>query len=173
MAAHGKTSWSLSTLPVEGFKGGDAVFRTIETPYGTLSAIICNDTNHEEIVAQAGKNGTTILFAPSLEYQAIDPIHAHMATARAIENGVTLVRQADNGLSIVVDPYGRVIASMDHFNNSERVMVANVPIQSTLTLYPYTGDLFAWLAIAGFVALVVVAFVRRRKVEQAVAPAYS
>ena len=150
-------------VALEGTAGGDGILRTVETPFGTLSGIICNDTNHEEVVAQAGKNGTDILFAPSMEVKAIDPIHAHMAMYRAIENGITLVRQADNGLSIVVDPYGRFIATMDHFNSAERVMVAQVPIQSTFTLYPFIGDLFAWLAIAGFVGITIWAIVRGRR----------
>jgi apolipoprotein N-acyltransferase len=160
-------------VALEGTAGGDGVLRTVETPFGTLSGIICNDTNHEEIVAQAGKNGTDILFAPSMEVKAIDPVHAHMATYRAIENGVTLVRQADNGLSIVVDPYGRVAANMDHFNNSERIMVAKVPIQSTFTLYPYIGDLFAWLAVVGFVVIAIVGIVQWRKEKKAAKTAQS
>lgn len=158
-------------VALEGTKGGDGVLRTVKTPVGTLSGIVCNDTNHEEVVTQAGRNGTDILFAPSLEYRQIDPIHAHMASYRAIENGITLVRQADNGLSIVVDPYGRVTASMDHFNNTERVMVAKVPILSTFTIYPYIGDLFAWLAVAGLIALIVVGIVLRRREKRAAATA--
>jgi apolipoprotein N-acyltransferase len=150
---------------LDGAVPGDGILSTVETPFGTLSGIICNDTDHEEIVAQVGKNGTDILFSPSMEYQAIDPIHAHMAIYRAIENGVTLVRQADNGLSIVVDPYGRVSATMDHFNSTERVMVAQVPILSTFTIYPYIGDLFAWLAIAGFLAITAWVVVRGRRVK--------
>lgn len=148
---------------LEGFVPGDGVLHTVSTPYGTLSAIVCNDTNHEEVVAQAGRNGTDILFSPSMEWQAIDPLHAHMATYRAVENGVTLVRQADNGLSIVVDPYGRVSASMDHFNNTDRVMVAQVPMLSTFTIYPYIGDLFAWLAIAGLVSIAIWAVAHGRR----------
>ena len=151
---------------LDGAVPGDGILRTVETPFGTLSGIICNDTDHEEMVTQAGQNGTDILFSPSMEYQAIDPIHAHMAMYRAIENGVTLVRQADNGLSIVVDPYGRVSATMDHFNNSERVMVAKVPILSTFTIYPYIGDLFAWLAIAGFLVITIWVVVRGRRAKR-------
>lgn len=150
---------------LEGSVPGDGILRTVDTPYGTLSAIICNDTDHEEVITQSGRNGTDILFSPSMEYQAIDPLHAHMATYRAIENGVTLVRQADNGLSIVVDPYGRVSATMDHFNNTERVMVAQVPILSTFTVYPYIGDLFAWLAMAGLIGLIIWAVVNRRRAK--------
>jgi len=150
---------------LEGIKGADGILRTVETPFGTISGLICNDTYHEETVTQAGRNGTDILFSPSLEYRQTDPLQAHMAMYRAIENGVTLVRQADNGLSIVVDPYRRFVATMDHFNNTERVMVAKVPVLSVFTIYPYIGDLFAWLALAGLAAMVVVVIVqgRRRK----------
>ena len=70
-----------------------------------------------------------------------------MAAYRAIENGITIVRQADNGLSVVIDPYGRTVAAMDHFTEGERVLVAQVPVGRVATLYPYTPDLFAWLAI--------------------------
>jgi apolipoprotein N-acyltransferase len=148
---------------LEGTKGGDGILHTVETPFGTLSGIICNDTYHEEVVAQAGRNGTDILFSPTLGYRQTDPIQAHMAMFRAIENGVTHIRQADNGLSIVVDPYGRVSATMDHFNNTERVMVAKAPILSTFTIYPYIGDLFAWLAVVGFVVITIMAVIQGRR----------
>jgi len=54
---------------LEGFKPGDGVLRTVQTPFGTLSGIICNDTNHEEIVTQAGRNSTDIILSPSLEFR--------------------------------------------------------------------------------------------------------
>jgi apolipoprotein N-acyltransferase len=153
---------------LDGAAAGDGILRTAQTPFGTLSGIICNDTNHEEVVAQAGRNGTDILLSPSLEVREVDPIHAHMGIYRAVENGVTVVRQADNGLSFVVDPYGRTLAAMDHWTATERVMVAQVPTSSSVfTLYPYIGDLFAWLAIAGFVAMTVSVVVRRRKARRA------
>jgi apolipoprotein N-acyltransferase len=153
----------------EGFKPGDGVLRTFETPFGVFSGLVCNDTNHQEVVAQAGRNGTQVLFSPSFEYRGIDPIHAHMAAYRAVENGITLVRQADNGLSIVVDPYGRMVASTDHFIPGERVMAAQVPIYATnFTLYSYAPDLFGWLSIIGFAAITIVAVVQGRKAKQAV-----
>jgi apolipoprotein N-acyltransferase len=151
---------------MEGTRGGDGILRTVETPFGTLSGIICNDTNHEEVVAQAGRNGADILLSPSLEYRAIDPIHAHMAIYRAIENGVTVVRQADNGLSFVADPYGRVLAAVDHWTASERVLLAQVPAKAgVFTIYPYIGDLFAWLSVVGFVVIAVWGVVLWRKAK--------
>lgn len=147
---------------MEGTRGGDGILRTVDTAFGRLSGIVCNDTNHEEVVLQAGRNGTDILLSPSLEYREIDPIHAHMAIFRAVENGITVVRQADNGLSFVADPYGRVWAAMDHWTASERVMPAQVPVYDRVfTVYPYIGDLFGWLAAVGFAGVVVWAVVRR------------
>ncbi|MCK5428993.1 MAG: hypothetical protein KAI94_05950, partial [Anaerolineales bacterium] len=151
----------------EGSKPGDGVLLTVETPFGTISGVICNDTNHQEVIAQAGRNGTDILLSPSLEFRGIDPMHAHMAIYRAIENGVVLVRQADNGLSIVSDPYGRVLAATDHFTSSERVMVAQVPTYSVTTLYSYTPDWFAWLAMAGFVVIMIVGIIQGRRAKRA------
>ena len=150
-------------VAIEGTKGGDGILRTADT----MSGIVCNDTNHEEVVAQAGKNGTDMLFSPSLEYQAIDPIHAHMAIFRAVENGITLVRQADNGKSIVVDPFGRVLAQTDHWTASERVMIAQVPVSSAFTLYPYIGDAFAWLSLAGFTIMLVMHIIKGRREKNA------
>jgi apolipoprotein N-acyltransferase len=136
---------------IEGFKAGDGVLRTVETPYGALSGIICWDTFFQKPVQQAGRNGTDILLSTSYEFRAIVPMHAQITTFRAIENGVSLVRVADNGISFVVDPYGRTIASVDFFNASERVMVAQVPAYHVRTIYSIIGDLFGWLAVAGLV----------------------
>jgi apolipoprotein N-acyltransferase len=159
---------------IEGFQPGDGVLRTVETAYGTLSGVICWDTDIPGTVLQAGRNGTDILLSPSLDYRAVDPIHAQMAMFRAIENGVSVVRQADNGLSIVTDPYGRTLAAVDHFTTSERATVAQVPTQGVFTFYSVIGDLFAWLCVLGFVAMVVwgvVQWFRSRRARRAHSPA--
>ena len=152
---------------LDGAVPGDGILRTVETPYGTLSGIICNDTYHEEVVTQAGRNGTDILFSPTLGWRQTNPLQAHMAMYRAIENGVTHIRQADNDLSIAVDPYGRLTATMDHFNSTERVMVSQVPILSTFTIYSYIGDLFAWLCIVGFIVVMAWGIVQGRREKRA------
>jgi apolipoprotein N-acyltransferase len=155
---------------LEGFLPGDGVLRTVETPYGTLSGIICWDTDFPTVVSQAGRNGTDILLSPSLDIRSIDPMHAQMAVFRAIENGVSVVRQSDNALSIVADPYGRTLAAVDHFTSNEWVMVAQVPTKGVFTLYSVIGDLFGWLAVVGFVVIVGWGVVLWRKARRAKAP---
>jgi apolipoprotein N-acyltransferase len=151
---------------IEGFKSGDGILRTVETPHGTLSGIICWDTFFHKPVLQASRNGTDILLSTSFEFRAIVPMHAQITTFRAIENGVSLVRVADNGISFVTDPYGRWLASVDFFNTSERVMVAQVPAFHVTTIYSIIGDLFGWLAVAGFVTITAAAVIRSRVKKQ-------
>jgi apolipoprotein N-acyltransferase len=149
---------------------GDGQLQTVATPFGTLSAIICWDTDFPGTVLQAGRNGTDILISPSLEFRELDPTHAYMAMARAIENGVSMVRVADNGLSVAYDPYGRGLAAVDHFTAGQRVLLAQVPTAGVNTLYPIIGDLFGWLAVAGFLASIVIGLVRGRRKTLAEAP---
>lgn len=144
---------------IEGFLPGDRILRSVETPYGTLSGIICWDADFPAVVRQAGRNGADILLVPGRDWRQIDPLHTHMAVFRAIENGVSLVRQVDHGLSLAVDPYGRVQAAQDHFAGSEQVMVAQVPTHGVSTIYPVIGDLAGWLAVVGLVVIVVWAVV--------------
>jgi apolipoprotein N-acyltransferase len=151
---------------IEGLEPGDGVLRTVETPHGTLSGVICWDTDFPSVVSQAGRNGTDILLSPSLDFRSVDPMHAQMAVFRAIENGVSVVRQSDNALSIVADPYGRTLAAVDHFTASEWVTVAQVPTQGVFTIYSVIGDLFGWLAVVGFVAIIVLTLVRWRRARR-------
>lgn len=154
----------------EGSVLGDGILRTVETPFGTLSGVICWDTDFPATVRQAGRNGTDILLSPSLDYRSIDPMHAHMAAFRAIENGVSVVRSADNGLSVIVDPYGRVLAQTDHFTSSEWVTVAQVPTQGVFTLYSVIGDLFGWLAVVGLVIMTGWGVIQGRRAAKATPP---
>jgi apolipoprotein N-acyltransferase len=52
---------------------------------------------------------------------------------------------------------------MDYFITNDRVMVAQVPTHRVPTVYAAVGDLFGWLAVAGFVFIAGWAIIRGRK----------
>lgn len=79
---------------------------SIETPYGKLSGVICWDTDYQEVMWQVGQMDVDILLSPSYVWPEIGTMHAKMAAFRAIENGVTIVRQEDDGISALIDPFG-------------------------------------------------------------------
>jgi apolipoprotein N-acyltransferase len=88
---------------LEGTLKGSGEIEATETEYGRLSGIICWDTNYPNIVRQVGQQKVNILLSPAKEWDGINPLHAEMAVFRALENGSTVVRQADEGLSIIAD----------------------------------------------------------------------
>lgn len=149
--------------------------QTVDTPYGRLTGILCGDLDFPGVVQQAGHKGVDILLAPSMETWPDKEVvwHVRYAAFRAVENGVSLVRPTAGGTSIVTDPYGRVLASMNHLAAGNRVMVAQVPTHRVSTFYAALGDVFGWLTVAGFVALAGWAIIGGRRAMPAALQAHA
>lgn len=60
--------------------------------------------------------------------------HAAMSRVRAVEEGLPLARDANNGISAVFDPYGRVVALLD----LDEVAVRDAPLPRALPPTPYS-----------------------------------
>jgi len=140
---------------------GDERLQAVTTPFGVLSGVICWDMDYPTIIHQAGENGTGLMLVPSKDWLEIDPIHTYMAVFRAIENGMSLIRQTDAGLSIAVDPYGRTIAQTDFFGATDRTMVAQVPVIHVTTIYTLFGRWLEWLAPIGLLFFILLLWIRR------------
>ncbi len=125
----------------------------IETNYGTIAATICFDMDFPQYLKQA--KGSDILLAPSNDYKAIDPIHTHMASFRAIEQGFNLVRQTSNGLSTGVDYTGKIISEMDHFTDKGKVLITQLPTKGITTIYSIIGDVFIVFCLLLFTVIVI------------------
>jgi apolipoprotein N-acyltransferase len=148
-----------SWLPVQA----DGIIRTIETPYGTIAAAICFDLDFPGFLLQAARAGTDIMLVPGYDSRRIRPFHSEPALLRGLEGGYSVVRQASEGTSMASDPRGTMLARQDYFTSTDRMMLADVPTDGVRTVYGYLGDWFAWASIAGFLLLVVLAFVPRRR----------
>lgn len=148
---------------LEGTLKGDGEIATIETEHGNLSGIICWDTNYPDIVRQVGAQDTNILLSPAKEWEGINPMHAEMAAFRAIENGVSVIRQADEGQSIVVDGYGRTLATGEGLAEDGNYLRVDVPTSSPTTLYPVIGDVVGFLSVVGLVVLGAYALIQGKR----------
>ena len=136
-------------VPGDPETGGSAEVPTIETDWGKLALAICYDLDFPGLIRQAGSAGADLLIVPARDSAALNPFHTRMAQFRAIENGFSLVRQTDEGLSVATDAFGRVTAVMDHFSTPDRVLLAQVPTAGFATLYSGIGDVFGWLCLVG------------------------
>jgi len=142
---------------------GDRKVKTATTPFGVLSAVICWDADYPGVIRQAGQKGAGLMLVPGKDDPANDPLHTQMAVFHAIENGMSLVRQVDEGLSIAVDPYGRILAQTDFFGASDRTLVAQVPVKHVNTIYSLFGSYLEWLAPLGLLLLIVLTLTARRQ----------
>ena len=138
-----------SWLPVDS----DGRIRTVETPYGTLAAAICFDMDFPAFLRQAARESTDIMLVPGYDSERIRPFHTEPALIRGIEGGYSVIRQVNEGTSMAADARGTVVARQDYFMTADRLMLADVPIPGTRTLYSHLGDWFAWTSIALLVLL--------------------
>ena len=83
--------------------------------------------------------------------------HLAQARVRAVEQGLPMVRAANTGVSAVIDPAGRILASIPL--NEAGYLDHALPAPLPPTLYARTGD---WPVIAVLVATLGGAFARRR-----------
>jgi apolipoprotein N-acyltransferase len=96
--------------------------------------------------------------------------HLAMARVRAVENRRWLLRDTNTGITVSVDPYGRIIERLAPDTRGE--LDAPYAFRSDLTPYARWGDWIAWLCVLA--ALVLVFIVMResiaRKTSQSIGP---
>ncbi len=88
--------------------------------------------------------------------------HFHQSRVRAVEEGVPMIRAANNGVSALIDPYGRVVRSVGL--NVRGVIDVELPQRSKTTLYARFLDVCFLITIAFSVAVALglVAWEQRR-----------
>jgi len=151
---------------VSDFSAGDAV-EVLPVNNHRVSTAICYEIVYPNLVRQFTRAGSELLttitndswFGPtSAPYQ-----HFAQASMRAIENGRYLVRAANTGISGIVDPYGRVLATSDLFVPA--VIVGDARFLTGETIYARTGDLFAY-ACAVLTVVLLVAGIRSGRMKR-------
>lgn len=75
--------------------------------------------------------------------------HLNLASYRAIETGLPVVRSTPTGVSAMIDPWGRVIDGQRLDPGESGVVDARLPAPTGVTLYGRVGDLLFWLAVLG------------------------
>jgi apolipoprotein N-acyltransferase len=83
--------------------------------------------------------------------------HLAMARVRAVENRRWLLRDTNDGITVSVDPYGRIVARLPEHIRGE--LDAPYAFRADLTPYARWGDWLAWLCV--FITLVLVLMVAR------------
>ena len=87
----------------------------------------------------------------------------NMSRMRAVENGRWLLRDTNTGITTIIDPYGRLTASVER--HALTSLAARYGYRSDLTFYTQHGDVFAYTCAAitlCIIAAMVAVSLRRR-----------
>lgn len=146
---------------------GDGILKSSDNSIGKVTGVICYDMDFPKYIRQAGLLKSDLLIAPSNDWLEIKNTHTKMARLRAIENGFSLLRPANSGLSIAVDPYGNIVSSVDDFKCNGIPLVAVLPMGSVQTCYTLLGDFWTWICAFGGFILIILGIVRRWRARHA------
>ena len=139
-------------VPGEPATAGVAPQQVVETAAGRAAGAICYDFDFPALARAQALLGIDLAVVPSSDWLGIDPIHAQMASVRAIEGGFSLLRSTRMGLTAAYDPYGRARAWESSFEAKDRIVIAALPRHGIKTLYTAIGDIFV-LICAAFIVL--------------------
>lgn len=142
-----------------GFTPGTVDGTVFETPYGLVGLGVCYDYHYLDVVRALARGGADIVLMPTdddMNGNGVFPFyHATDAIFRAVEHRVAFAAAGVNGVSLVVDPYGRT-AAMGNVNE-RTVVTGEVFTVDQRTLYTRLGDWFGWSMVVGAVGLGAVA----------------
>lgn len=138
---------------LEGIKEGNRQVKVVPTDVGRIGVAICWDGDFPTVLRQVGRQNADLLLVPASDWLEIASSHARLTIFRGIENGCSVLRQTQNGISVFSDPVGRVMERNDHFAASEWSMAFSTRVRRAFALYPSWGDWFGWLAMGGTIML--------------------
>jgi len=129
-----------------------------ESQVGKFGVLICFESIFSDYTRRYVLNGADFLVNITNDGwfgSRRGPIqHAEMAILRSVENRVTLVRAANTGISMVVDPMGRVRQKIDL--DLEGILMDTIDRSSGLSFYCRNGHLIFYIMVLINLAIVMV-----------------
>ena len=135
---------------MENYKKGDGQLRITDINGVSAGGMICHDDNFTRFSREYGRKKVSVVAVPTLDWTTVKNAHLQNSIHRAIESRYAIVRAAMNGISAIIAPGGKVLASCDHFKKGPAVITAEVPIYKCTTLFSYAGH---WPVIASLIFL--------------------
>jgi apolipoprotein N-acyltransferase len=124
-------------------------YRVGQLPGGRFGTFICYEAIFPSEIANFARNGAELLINISNDgwfgRSAAPPQHLMMSRVRAVESRRWMLRDTNNGYTVSVDPYGRIVAEMATDVRGE--LDAPYDFRSDRTLYSLWGDWIAWLSL--------------------------
>jgi apolipoprotein N-acyltransferase len=145
-------------------------YQVARTAQGAIGVFICYESIFPELVRRIAAEGASVLVTISNDtwYGSSSAAYQHleMARLRAIENGRFVLRATNDGVTAIIDPYGRVLERTPR--QQAMVLAGRFDHRFEKTFYTAYGDVFAWLCVVVCVVFAIAPVWRRRGAQTAV-----
>ncbi len=152
------------TSEVGNFVPGTA-YRVASTPEGTIGIFICYEDIFPQLVRRITLAGAGVLVNISNDAWYGDSSaafqHLEMARLRAIENRRYLLRATNDGITALIDPFGRVEKRVAR--HQMEILPVTFSYRRGRTFYTEHGDVFAWLCAALAAVMILLAAISPRR----------
>ncbi|MBI5876426.1 MAG: hypothetical protein HZB53_02145 [Chloroflexi bacterium] len=143
-----------------------------QTPFGGLSNFTCYDNAYTDVASRLASLNAGLLTSSNHDWPEGAWGFYTQSIFRAAENRVAIVRADWRVGSVIIDPYGRVVASTKWDEREQKVLIADVPLAAQPgTFYTQTGDWLAYLGLAALVLSVLGSFSWPRRTRTVPQPA--
>jgi apolipoprotein N-acyltransferase len=133
-------------------------------PKGRFATLICFESVYPALVRSFVKRGTDFLVNITNDAwfgKTHGPFqHARIAVFRAIENRISIARCANTGISMFIDPFGRVKDATKIFVRT--TVIDQIPFRLEETFYTKHGDWFAQGCFLVSFFLILASLIKRR-----------
>jgi apolipoprotein N-acyltransferase len=148
--------------PETGYEIGTAV-GLFSGPVAQWGVAICKDMDFPAWSRAYGRRGVRILAVPAWDFISDGRLHSRMAVMRAVEDGFSMARAAQQGLLTFSDAYGRIIGETTSYTAPEALLVRSVPAGPGATVYNSLGDWFGWSCVLGLTGIICWALGSKRR----------
>ncbi|MBV9970111.1 MAG: apolipoprotein N-acyltransferase [Xanthobacteraceae bacterium] len=132
-----------------GFVPGEKRQRIALPGAPSMLPLICYEVIFPDEAVPPGERPGWLLNLTNDAWFGISPgpyQHLQQARVLAIEEGLPLVRAANTGVSAIIDPFGRIVASLPL--GSAGTLDSGLPRPIAATIHARLGDLWLWLLVA-------------------------
>ncbi|MHC5061692.1 MAG: nitrilase-related carbon-nitrogen hydrolase [Planctomycetota bacterium] len=126
-------------VPFEGHRKGTGQISFIDIGGVRTGGMVCQDDNYTILSRQCGQNEAGVVAVPTLDWAEVKNAHLQSSIHRAIESRYAIVRATINGISAIISPAGKMLARQDHFTDGPGVIIAEVPVYKTRTVFSILG----------------------------------
>jgi len=137
-------------IPFEDYHKGRGEVSFIEIEGVRIGGMVCQDDNYTSLSRKCGRNEAGVVVVPTLDWAQVKIAHLQSSIHRAIESRYAVVRATINGISAIISPMGKVLTQQDHFKDGPGVIITEVPVYKTRTIFSLFGH---WPVVVSVVFL--------------------